>query len=218
MKTIANCVEELLVGQPYLEEALARNIINYSALAEELTQPVSEMLKKTVKSGAIMMALRRYKPPTALSNTNKISKAIKSLGDITVRSGLVDFTVVNSNTLIHNHVKLLEKIKEKTKLFYTFTRGIHESNIIISNDLKAFVIAHLENENCIAMQDNLSAISLDLPEENSRISGLYYHFFKRLAWDGIPLYEVLSTTNEFTILIEDAYVDKAFSAIKKMKQ
>lgn len=164
------------------------------------------------------MALRRYKPPTALSNTNKISKAIKSLGDITVRSGLVDFTVVNSNTLIHNHVKLLEKIKEKTKLFYTFTRGIHESNIIISNDLKAFVIAHLENENCIAMQDNLSAISLDLPEENSRISGLYYHFFKRLAWDGIPLYEVLSTTNEFTILIEDAYVDKAFSAIKKMKQ
>ena len=218
MKTIANCVEDILVGQPYLEEALARNIINFSALAEELRAPVSQMLKKEVKAGAIMMALRRYKPPTSLSNTIKINKAIKALGDITVRSGLIDFTVKNSDTLIHNHAKILEKIKGESKLFYTFTRGIHESNIIISDSLENFVRTHLESEAFIAIQEDLTAISMDLPEENSRISGLYYHFFKRLAWDGIPLYEVISTTNEFTILIEDTYVDKAFSAIKKMKQ
>lgn len=218
MKTIANCVEDILVGQPYLEEALARNIINFSALAEELRTPVSSMLKKDVKAGAIMMALRRYKPPTTLSNTIKINKAIKGLGDITVRSRLIDFTVKNSDTLIHNHAKILEKIKGESKLFYTFTRGIHESNIIISDSLEDFVRKHLESEAFIAIQEGLTAISMDLPEENSRISGLYYHFFKRLAWDGIPLYEVISTTNEFTILVEDTYVDKAFSAIKKMKQ
>lgn len=218
MKTIANCVEDILITQPYLEEALARNIINFSALAEELKDPVSKMLKKEVKSGAIMMALRRYKPPVTLSNTIKINKAIKGLGDITVRSGLIDFTVKNSDNLIHNHLAILEKIKGQSKLFYTFTRGIHESNIIISSSLNAFIKEHLKNEEFIAIQDNLTAISINLPANNSRISGLYYHFFKRLAWEGIPLYEVLSTTNEFTILVEDAYVDIAFSAIKKMKE
>lgn len=218
MKTIANCVEDILITQPYLEEALARNIINFSALAEELKDPISEMLKKDVKTGAIMMALRRYKPPAVLSNTIKINKAIKSLGDITVRSGLINFTFKNSETLIHNHVNILEKIKGQTKLFYTFTRGIHESNIIISNSLKEFVKEYLKGEEFIAIQEDLTAISINLPEENSRISGLYYHFFKRLAWEGIALYEVISTTNEFTILVEEAYVDIAFSAIKKMKQ
>ena len=46
MKTIAACVEEVLITQPFLEEALFRNIINFSALAEELQQPISDMLRK----------------------------------------------------------------------------------------------------------------------------------------------------------------------------
>ena len=75
-----------------------------------------------------------------------------------------------------------------------------------------------KGETFIAIQDGLSAISINLPEENSKIAGLYYHFFKRLAWEGIILYEVVSTTNEFTILVEDDFVDKAFSAVKKLKK
>lgn len=217
MKTVSNCVEDILITQPYLEEALSRNIINYSALAIELTEPISKMLKKEVKSGAIMMALRRYNPPIALSNSVKMKRVIQNLGDITVRSNLTDFTVKNSETIIDNHAKILDKINQESKLFYTFTRGIHESNIIISSSIKEFITENLKNETLIAIQDGLSAISINLPQNNSKIAGLYYHFFKRLAWEGVVLYEVLSTTNEFTILVEDQYVDKAFSAIKKVK-
>ena len=217
MKTVSNCVEDILITQPYLEEALARNIINFSALAVELTEPISKMLKKEVKSGAIMMALRRYNPPPTLGNTIKMKKVIQNLGDITVRSNLTDFTVKNSATLIDNHAKLLERINEEDKLFYTFTRGIHESNLIVSSILNDFVNTHFNKEFFIAVQKNLSAISINLPQDNSKIAGLYYHFFKRLAWEGVVLYEVISTTNEFTILVEDEFVDKAFTAIKKVK-
>lgn len=217
MKTVSNCVEDILISQPYLEEALSRNIINFSALAIELTKPISEMLKKEVKPGAIMMALRRYNPPVTLSNSAKMKRMLQNLGDITVRSNLTDFTVKNSNTLIHNHAKVLEKIDDESKLFYTFTRGIHESNMIISSSLKDFIKLHLKNEKFLAVQDNLSAITINLPQDNSKIAGLYYHFFKRLAWEGVVLYEVISTTNEFTILVEDEYVDKAFTAIKRVK-
>ena len=217
MKTVSNCVEDILISQPYLEEALSRNIINFSALAVELTEPISKMLKKNVKPGAIMMALRRYNPPLNLSNSIKMKKVISNLGDITVRSNLTDFTVKNSNTLMQNHAKILERINKESKLFYTFTRGIHESNIIISSSLKDFVKENLNEEKFLEIQDDLSAISINLPKNNSKVAGLYYHFFKRLAWEGIVLYEVISTTNEFTILVEDDYVDQAFSAIKKVK-
>ncbi|MEW4923227.1 hypothetical protein [Algibacter sp. 2305UL17-15] len=217
MKTVSNCVEDILITQPYLEEALSRNIINFSALALELTEPISKMLKKDVKPGAIMMALRRYNPPPTLGNTIKMRRVIQNLGDITVRSNLTDFTVKNSQTLIDNHAKILERINKEDKLFYAFTRGIHESNLVVSSSLNDFVNNHLQHEFFIAVQENLSAISINLPQDNSKIAGLYYHFFKRLAWEGVVLYEVLSTTNEFTILVEDEFVDKAFSAIKKVK-
>ncbi|MGB5419984.1 hypothetical protein [Algibacter sp.] len=217
MKTVSNCVEDILISQPYLEEALSRNIINFSALALELVEPISDMLKKDVKPGAIMMALRRYNPPVTLGNSIKMKRVIQNLGDITVRSNLTDFTVRNSTTLIDNHAKILERINKEDKLFYAFTRGIHESNIVVSSSLNDFINEHLENETFIAVQENLSAISINLPQDNSKIAGLYYHFFKRLAWEGIVLYEVLSTTNEFTILVEDEFVDKAFTAIKRVK-
>ncbi|MBD0823565.1 hypothetical protein [Aestuariibaculum marinum] len=217
MKTVSNCVEDILITQPYLEEALSRNIINFSALAIELTEPISKMLKKDVKPGAIMMALRRYNPPTTLTNSVKMKKVMQNLGDITVRSNLTDFTVKNSDTIIDNHAKILDRINQEPKLFYTFTRGIHESNLIVSSSLDAFVKECLGNETFLASQSGLSAICVNLPEDNSKIAGLYYHFFKRLAWEGIVLYEVISTTNEFTILVEDEFVDKAFAAIKKVK-
>ena len=217
MRTVSNCVEDILISQPYLEEALSRNIINFSALAVELTEPISQLLKKVVKSGAIMMALRRYSPPPTLSNTVKMKKVIQNLGDITLRSNLTDYTVKNSDTLISNHAEILKMINNESKLFYTFTRGIHESNIIVSSSLSDYIDEHLKNETFIAVQNGLSAITINLPENNSKIAGLYYHFFKRLAWEGVVLYEVLSTTNEFTILVEEEFVDKAFTAIKRVK-
>ena len=136
MKTIASCVEDILIKQPFLEEALFRQIINFSALSEELQTPVSKMLGKPVKTGAIMMALRRYNPPIHASNSIKMQRILKNLGDITVRSNLSDFTFQNSPTLIRSHAKILDLITIDRSIFYAFTRGILESNIIISSSIK----------------------------------------------------------------------------------
>ncbi|WP_435136474.1 hypothetical protein [Formosa sp. A9] len=216
MKTIASCVEELLLAQPFLEEAISRNIVNYSALANELVEPISEMLRKPIKSGAIMMALRRYSPPRDLGNSVRLKKVLSNLGDITVRSNLANYTYKNSNTLYESHAKVIRQVGDKSNIFYAFTRGIHESNIVISSSEREHIETYFANETRIGLQTDLSAISINLPEDNTKIAGLYYQIFKRLAWEGITLYEVVSTTNEFTVLVEEQYVNKAFSAIKRL--
>ena len=147
----------------------------------------------------------------------RLKNVFKNLGDITVRSNLSDFTFQNSKTLIHSHSKVLEKIHTKHQIFYAFHSGIFESNIMSSTSEKENIFEVFKNETLIGLQDNLSAISINLPEGNSKIVGLYYQIFKRLAWDNVTLYEVVSTTNEFTILVEDHLVDKAFSVIKGLK-
>jgi hypothetical protein len=205
------------VSRPFLEEALAREIINFSALAKDLNATISEMLRKPVKDGAITMALRRYNQPLTIKNSVQLKTIFKNLGDITVRSSLSDFTFQNSKTLIKSHSKVLEKINTNQQIFYAFTRGIFESNIIVSSSKKDRLFEVFKDELLIGSQDNLSAISINLPKGNSKIAGLYYQIFKRLAWDNVTLYEVISTTNEFTILVEDHLVDKAFSVIKGLK-
>jgi len=152
-----------------------------------------------------------------MANKVKLKKVLQNLGDITVRSNLSDYTFKNSNSLIKGHLKMLEVLKEDPQIFYTFTRGVHESNVLVTTALKNQIKESYKNEVCTTSQDNLSAITIGLPKDNTKIAGLYYQFFKRLAWEGISLYEVLSTTNEFTILVEDENVDKAFSAIKSLK-
>lgn len=217
MKTIANCVQDIISSRPYLEEALSREIINFSALAKDLNSTVSEHLNKPVKNGAIMMALRRYTPPISKKNENQLQHIFKNLGDITVRSNLIDFTFQNSKSLILKHSKILAEIDADRQIFYAFTRGIFESNIIVSSSKIDSIRTIFKSEILIAQQDHLSAISINLPKGNSKIVGLYYQIFKRLAWENVMLYEVVSTTNEFTILVEDHLVDKAFSVVKGLR-
>jgi hypothetical protein len=57
-----------------------------------------------------------------------------------------------------------------------------------------------------------------LPIENVSVPGIYYFVFQRLSWEGINIYEVISTSNEFTILVNEEQVDKAFRIIKDLKQ
>lgn len=217
MKTIASCVEQIIVSSPFLEEGLSRQIINYSALAKDLNAQISEMMRRPVKDGAIMMALRRYHQPLNIENSNRLKHTLKSLGDITVRSNLCDFTFQNSQSLIQNHSQILKRISANHQIFYAFTRGVFESNIIISASEKDKLLDAFENEMLKGLQDKLSAISMYLPKGNSKVSGLYYQIFKQLAWNNITLYEVVSTTNEFTIVVEDHLVDQAFSIIKRLK-
>ena len=72
-----------------------------------------------------MMALRRYSSPISTKLKSSLSNIFSHLGDITLRSNLIDYTFKNSNTLINNHSKVL-KIDKDRHVFYAFTRGIHE--------------------------------------------------------------------------------------------
>jgi hypothetical protein len=56
-----------------------------------------------------------------------------------------------------------------------------------------------------------------LPTDNVKIPGIYYFLFQRLSWEGVNITEVISTSNEFTILMDEDQVDIAFKVIKDLK-
>jgi hypothetical protein len=74
-----------------------------------------------------------------------------------------------------------------------------------------------KNEKRTHKIENLSSISVKLPQENVSVPGVYYYIFQRLAWEGVIIHEVISTTNEFTIIVRDEQIDVAFKVIKGLK-
>ena len=76
---------------------------------------------------------------------------------------------------------------------------------------------YFEGETLIEKTADLSSISIKLPTENVTIPGIYYFIFQRLSWEGVNIFEVISTSNEFTILVGDDQVNTAFKAIKELK-
>jgi hypothetical protein len=94
---------------------------------------------------------------------------------------------------------------------------VNEINIVISNIMDRVVEKYFKTERCTQKVEGLSSITVKLPSENVSVPGIYYFIFQRLAWEGIILYEVISTTNEFTILVNEEQVDVAFKTIKDLK-
>jgi hypothetical protein len=63
----------------------------------------------------------------------------------------------------------------------------------------------------------LASITVKLPKEKHSCSRDLLLHFQRLAWEGIIINEVISTSNEFTILVSEEQVDVAFKVIKDLK-
>jgi len=213
MKTITDCVHDILKHDPFLEDALLRDIINFSGLAIDLIPVIEKKLRKPVKQGSVVMALRRYQPKR-MANT----AILKNLGDIVVRSDITDYTFVNSKTIVANQSRLLDGIKDKYGVYFTYANNYHESNIIVSSSLKKIVETHFKEETCIGIKDQLSSLSLALPADSSKIVGLYFSLFRLLTFEGIPIFEVISTSNYFTLFFEKEYVKNALLVIDEAKQ
>ena len=111
----------------------------------------------------------------------------------------------------------MREIHRNPDVFYTSSRGVNEINIVISDRLESYVENLFSGERMTQKVSNLASVTVRLPHENVTVPGVYYFIFQRLAWEGIVLHEVISTTNEFTIIVDDPEADKAFAVIKALK-
>lgn len=215
MITVAEVIETLVKQKPFIESALIDGLINLSALSRQIKPDVEKVLKKPVTEASILMALKRMVHLMEVTVGRKIENAIRDFGDIIVRSNLTDFTFRNSDTLSEKQGKLIKIIAEEKDTFYTISRGVFETTVVVSRHFSEKIKDLFHNETLIASTPSVSSITIRLPDDNINTPGLYYFVFKQIAWEGISMLEVISTTNELTIILQDKDVDRAFSILKR---
>jgi hypothetical protein len=213
MLTIPEVVGRIIRKSPFLEEGLALGILNHSALGRLIKPEVEREAMKKVQDGAIVVALSRLSRVIE-KKTKKPKSVFQKTPDLIVRMNLFEVTYANSESLIRKQKKLMEQMSARQHLLLTFTRGLNETTIIASSDLRNRILAGFKGEKMISQIARLASVSVLLPKGTAQIPGVYSYILRALAWEAINVVEVVSTLNEFTIILEDKNIDSAFSIIK----
>jgi aspartokinase len=75
-----------------------------------------------------------------------------------------------------------------------------------------------KNDKLKSNTNDLASVTVKLPKINTEIYGIYYYILKHLAWEGINIIEIVSTSNEFTVIVKQDDVDKAFKILMQIKR
>jgi len=217
MKKISDIIEDQIGKMPFVEEAMQAGLINYSSLARMLQPQISKVLMSTPSEASIMMALKRR---SALGgNTLNLSpKHFKRhIGDVFVRSDLSSYTFVTSSTLTEKQTQLLHEIQGLNDTYCSFTQGMHERTLVVSDHITDLVEQIYKDERILVKRSRLSSATVMLKASNDRAYGLYYYIFKMIAWYGINVLEVISTTNEIAVVVAQKDINDTFAVLMKIK-
>jgi hypothetical protein len=218
MNSIGKITEELINKSPFLREAMTDELINISALARKLKPEIEEMIGSEVKEGAIVMAIKRMTPGLYHRLNVKITNVMGDLGDFLVRSNLSDITFENSESLKTKQAELVHEINKENDSFFTICKGVTETTFIVSSHHDDMIMRLFKNEKLKSHSTDLASVTVKLPSVNTEIYGIYYYILKHLAWEGINIVELVSTSNEFTIVVKQDFVDKAFKILMQLKR
>jgi len=217
MIKISTVVERMVHRSPFLSEALSEGMINISALGRKLQPEVSKRIGREVRTGAIIMAINRMPFGGLVQAEKSIQSFFQKLNDISVRSNLIAYNFQNAPTLMEKQARLLDHIRQFPKGFCTFSQGVSETTIIIGEQFEEKTDVLFKKERLLDKKTQLSAITLMLPTENRSLYGIYYYILKELAYHGINLIELISTTNEFTIIVVQEDLNQSFKILNDLR-
>ena len=209
-------IEELLKKEPFLIENIKNGLINISALARQIVPELSRKVGKKLNPNAIIMSIKRMEVDQ-LNKTRPLKKQLKNIGDLTVKSGLIDYSFQNTPEFEKISSKFSLKQLANTNGFHTLCKGVHETTVIISENLKNVFEKSLGVISYQSRQENLASITIQLPKLNTEVTGLYHHLLGIITWRDINIIEVISTTHELTIIIKEEHISAALEALIKFK-
>ncbi len=210
MITVPEATKKIVERSRYLSEAISKGIINYSALSRYIKPELEEMLMKKISDSSIIMSLTRledeFRPKYVSSNI------FQAPPGIVVYSGLCFISM--SNKEISSFSLLLLK-NTNPKSFVLRSQGVYESSFVLSRDIMEMYKNTIDSKTS-ERKENVSAVTIELPNEALQTSGIYYFFIKSLAWEGVNVLEIISSFHELTFIVEDRDAERTFGIIKSL--
>ena len=94
--------------------------------------------------------------------------------------------------------------------------GTTEISIITNQRYKDKVLKLLKGEKIINIEENLVSLSLRFSKEFFYTPGVISSIIRKLAWEGVNIFEIVSTFTELTIITSKKDAMKGYNALESM--
>ena len=215
MVTISHLVKKAVSGNSFLLEAMSKDLISHGNLAEQLKPEIETELGKKVKESAIVMALRRYSEE--LKGYDKKIRKFKFRGEIIMRTNIMDLNVIKSDNLL-NKIKNLYSLVDFTKGgTLNIILGNNEISIVANEKFKQKLTSFLKGEKILNKEFNLIALTIIFEGKNFLTTpGIVFTAIRKLAWESVNIYEIVSTMTELTFIISKKDSMKAYNSLQEL--
>ena len=212
MVTISHLVKKIIKDKPFLEEALSQKLISYGNLAEQLKSKIEEDLEKAVKHSAIVMALRRHADELKATETKLAEFDYSS--EIVMKTNVCDFTLVKSPSLLAKIKQLYSLVDFNRGDILNIVLGNYEVSIIISEKYTDKLTKFLKGEKIINKELNLVSLTFRFTSGDfMHTPGVIFTVIRKLAWENINIYDVVSTKTELTLILSKKDSIKAYDTL-----
>ncbi len=200
--SVAFFVKEIINRSPFISEMLIQEVISYSNLAEFIKPKVEALYGGSVSSAAIVMAVRRY--TTELKKMNHLEKKRGKIDyEISMKTNIYDVNIRRTPSFINNIASLYSLVKSENGDFINICIGEYEIVITISDKYKTALDDMLKGESVINREDDMVALTISFKDNNFlETPGITYLATRKLAWENINIYEIVSTLNVLTFIIK----------------
>ena len=212
MVTVSHIVKKIVSGQPFVEEALANGIISIANLAEQLQPKIEQELDKKIKLPAVVMALRRY--AEQISEHRKKIKNFDYAGEILMKTNICDFNFVKSPTLLTKLRNIYNLVNFERGDTLNVILGNNEVSIIINEKYMEKLVKFLSGEKILNKEMALTALTIVFTSDDfTHTPGVIFNVVRKLAWENINIYEIVSTMTELTFILNKNDSIKAYNVL-----
>lgn|SRR3989338_4489891 len=212
MVTVSHIVKKIVSQNPFLQEAMSKGIISHGNLAEEIKREIEAELGKKVKEPAIIMALRRHEEE--LHGFDIKSKKFRFSGEILMRTNIIDFNILKSPSLLSKIKNIYNIVNFEKGDSLNVILGNNEVSIVINDKFEKKISEFLRREKIIHKENGLVSISI-IFKAGGFIStpGVIFTAVRKLAWEQINIYEIVSTNTELTFILRKKDSMRAYEVL-----
>ncbi|MEM3394886.1 MAG: hypothetical protein QW413_01470 [Nitrososphaerota archaeon] len=211
--SISSIVKTLVELDPYILSGLSRGYVNLSALARLLKPTVEDMLKRPIKTDAIVTSLKRLR-----KSQEELSYPVAR---VVARSRLnikSDLSRLSIKRTVKNRQIVRDLTFKYRRRFFQALEGLSSITLIYDVKYHLSVKRHFLRHSIIDESVGLVALMIVSPIEITSTPGVLSLILAQLSIKGINVEEIISCNTDTIIVVKAEDGGKTFDAVTELIQ
>lgn len=210
MKQISAVVRDIVGRHPLIQNAMAADILNYSAAARKILPEVEAVLKERPDLPAILAALKRMD-----FDESKIRDLLE-LKRILLKSDLTYIAFKKNPDSASSVESMRKKARFDAGDTFVETVGNYEINVVADERVAKELLNSVEEKNVLKYIENVCQLSVNISEKMTDTPGMIAAITRYLAASNVNILDCFSTFTEFSVMVHKNQAQKAFLTLQEL--